>query len=607
MVGLFSFNSAKFMAILHVNGTKLSQNKVQVPLNRKFLLALAMLFLVAMHFFMLNPGGAGLALPFNATTWISFSIVLGIGIYQLATNRVLRYSKLTLGLFISCIIMTLPILYPNANPAVVANRLITLWCGMLFFIVLQQFKFNNKYRQRLLWFIVLAVIIEVVWGLVQYLYLQPDNLFGYDTVINRPYGIFQQPNVMASFLATGLVIASYLLARQPQRHKYSRKLTATAILYAVPVLTLPLIVVLASRTGWLASTIAVIMIIPYMQRFSNRSRFIRWIISIAMGLAFSLVIMKLAFPDGGSLAVEKVHMESPQVYTFPQTLDMVIEKPFTGYGYGQFESEYILYTARQHALNETYPAGLPSMDHPHNELLYWAAEGGILPILGILLAASCVIYRIYQAKRGTRLALLALFIPIVIHSQLEYPFYHSLVHWLIFIILLYWVDQRSSQYRQAPFSRITKSLLRVCSLVLPLTLTFYMLSALHTNYVLTKFETTQPTDPDILNQVTNPVVWKDRFDWDVYSSLLNVGLQEQEPRFIQPYIDWSLNMIKDKPRPMLYNNLILAYQGLGETSTAEQIRTEASFLFPQINFSDIQYQPPSQRASDFFQEVIKEE
>ncbi|MGR5324913.1 MULTISPECIES: PglL family O-oligosaccharyltransferase [Vibrio] len=583
------------MATIHVSGTKLSPEKVLVPLNRKFLMVLAALFLLAMHFFMPNPGGSGLALSFNATTWIAFSFALGIGLYQFATNRELRYSKLTIGLFISCIIITLPVFYPNANSILAASKLIGLWSGMLFFIVLQQFHFSNKHRQRLLWFIVLAVVIESIFGLTQYLYLKPGNIFGYNTEANRPYGIFQQPNVMASFLATGLVIASYLLARQP--YKYSRKLSDIYLLYTVPIFTIPLIVVLASRTGWLASIIAILLVIPYMYRYATQGRFLRWLAALLTGLALAVFIMHIAFPSGGGLASEKVNMESPRTYTFPQALDMVIEKPFTGYGYGKFESEYILYTARQHALNEQYPPGLPSMDHPHNELFYWGVEGGLLPILGIFLAMSLVLHRIYQANRGTRLALLALFIPIVLHSQLEYPFYHSLVHWLIFIILLYWVDQRVSRYRQIGFSRITKSLLRICSLLFPIVVTFYMVSALHTNYVLTKFETTRPTNPDILNQVSNPVVWKDRFDWDVYSTFLNIGLYKQDPTLIQPYIDWSLEIIKDKPRPAFYNNLIRAYQGLDETSKAEQIRAEAQFLFPNIDFSDVNYQPPYQALS----------
>ncbi|MBO0150413.1 ligase, partial [Vibrio sp. Vb2424] len=76
---------------------------------------------------------------FNATTWIAFSFTLGIGCYQLASNRILRYSKLTIGLLISAIIMTLPVFYPNADSTLAANKLIGLWSGFLFFVVLQQF------------------------------------------------------------------------------------------------------------------------------------------------------------------------------------------------------------------------------------------------------------------------------------------------------------------------------------------------------------------------------------------------------------------------------------------------------------------------------------
>ncbi|MCV5917273.1 Wzy polymerase domain-containing protein, partial [Escherichia coli] len=46
-----------------------------------------------------------------------------------------------------------------------------------------------------------------------------------------------------------------------------------------------------------------------------------------------------------------------------------------------------------------------------------------------------------------------------------------------------------------------------------------------------------------------------------------------------------------------YNNLILAYQGLDDSSKAEQIRAEAQFLFPNIDFSQVNYQPPSQAQS----------
>lgn len=581
------------MATLHVGGTQLETKMVNAPLNRVFTLSLGVVFLLAMHFFMPNPGGSGLALSFNPTTWMAFSFSVAIGLYQLATNRVLRYSKLTIGLFFCCILLTVPIFYLNANIESVSNRLLGLWAGFVFFVILQQFMFSNRHKQRLLWLIVLAIVIQSIFGLYQYLLLEPGNIFGYNTLSNRPYGIFQQPNVMASFLATGLILSGYLITTQP--HKYNKKLNEVALLYFVPALTVPLLIALASRTGWLGAIFGTICILPYLYRFSTLKRCVGWCISVLIGLALGVMLIQSEGTD--DFVTAKADLETPRTYTFPQALDMVIEKPFTGYGYGKFESQYILYTARQHQLNKGYAPGLPAMDHPHNELLLWGVEGGVVPVIGILLAAMLVLSRIYTAKRGTRLALFALFIPIVLHSQLEYPFYHSAAHWLIFIILIFWVDQRVSKYKTQSFSVISKTLFRVLSLVIPILTSFYMLSALHTNYILTQFERSAPKDPDILKQVTNPVVWKDRFDWDVYSTYLNIGLYTEDSALIKPYVSWSLDIIKTKPRPAFYSNLILAYQGLSDPSRAEQVRAEARFLFPNKDFSKVQYTPPSSAVS----------
>lgn len=581
------------MATLLLSGTQLEPQAPSVPLNKPFLIALGCVYLLAMHFFMPNPGGAGLALSFNATTWLVLSFALAIGLYQLATYRKLRYSKLTVVFLISSVIMTLPMFYTNAYWQGALSRITGLWAGLLLFVVLQQFYFSNKHKQRLLWYIVLACLIEAAFGLFQYFELKPGNIFGYNTIANRPYGIFQQPNVMASFLATGLVLSGYLLARQPK--KYNKHLSEVSLLYLTPVMTLPLLVVLASRTGWLSALLGIALILPYIYRFSPRQRFINWILASIAGLLIGFAALQAG--NNGQLAADKADLDSPRRYTFPQALDMLIEKPFTGYGYGNFEAKYMLYTARQHQLNSNYHPGLPSMDHPHNETLYWGVEGGLLPILGMAIAAGFVLMRIRSAKKGTRLAMFALLLPITLHSQLEYPFYHSAIHWITFIILLFWIDQRVAKYRFARFSKFSKSALRIASILLPFLTTTYMLSALHTNYVLTKFETSQPRDPEILNKVTNPVVWQDRYDWDVYSTYLNIGLYNQQPQYIQPYIDWSLAIIKHKPRPAFYNNLILAYQGLGDHSRAEQIRTEAEFLFPDKAFANVQYVPPSSAVS----------
>ncbi|WP_428775082.1 PglL family O-oligosaccharyltransferase [Vibrio sp.] len=563
------------MATIHLGGTRLEPKTISFRLNKPFLITMAVLYLLAMHVFMPNPGGAGLSLTFNNTSWIALSAALGFGLYHLANNRVLLYSKLTLNLFLCAVLLTVPILYINAEPTQVLARLMGLWAGLLLLVCLQQFRLSNKHKQRLLWLIVLACVIEALIGYGQYFLLEPGNIFGYNTETNRPYGIFQQPNVMASFLATGLVLSGYLLARQPV--KYNRTISDVSLLYLLPALTLPLIVVLASRTGWLATLSSVLLLLPYLYRFATRRRMIGWLASVAIGVVVGLLLTTGAARDSVS---EKVDLDSPRSFTFPQALDMLVEKPFTGYGYGKFESQYILYTARQHQLNPDYPAGLPAMDHPHNELLYWGVEGGLLPVVAIILAALLVLRRIYRAKPGTRLALFSLFVPIVLHSQLEYPFYHSVIHWISFILLIFWVDQRSAVIYKASFGSSVKTGLRVSSLIIPIITSVYMVTAMHSNWLLTQFEKSQPKDPEILNRVTNPLVWQDRFDWDIYSTYLNLGLISQDPELIQPYIDWSLDIIKLKPRPAFYHNLVLAYQAIGDISKAQQVQTEANYLFP---------------------------
>ncbi|MGY5788491.1 hypothetical protein ACXHPF_16905, partial [Vibrio cincinnatiensis] len=56
------------MATLLLSGTQLEPQTPKAPLNKAFLLAVGCAYLVAMHFFMPNPGGSGLALSFLITT-----------------------------------------------------------------------------------------------------------------------------------------------------------------------------------------------------------------------------------------------------------------------------------------------------------------------------------------------------------------------------------------------------------------------------------------------------------------------------------------------------------------------------------------------------------
>ena len=587
-------------------------------LTTAFIASLAVVFLLAMHIFMHNLGGAALELPFNLAVWAAFSFSIGIGLYYIGSNQQLRYSKLTIALFLCLLCLTLPVFYPQSNFNFVSERLSGMWAGLIFFIILQQFDFTAKQKLRLLWLIVLAVIIEACFGFVQYFILEPGNLIGYNTKVNRPYGIFQQPNVMASFLATGLVISAYLVStisknysdyldpnqsnnqnnsqtdNQNDSHQNKRFLIFQShyLLYLVPLLTVPLLIVLASRTGWLGATLAVLCILPFIYRYAKRQHFIAWCLSLLLGLGFGFSLLYVDDGEQGNLVESRANIESPRQYTFPQTWHMFKEKPLLGYGMGNFEAQYTYYTAERHQQDESYHPGLKSMDHPHNELLFWAIEGGIVPVIAILLCAFYIGYLLFTAKNQLGLACFAMMVPILLHTQLEYPLYHSAVHWLILIMLIYWLDQQIWCYKADNLTALSKSLLKIASPIIPIMTSVYMITALHTNHVLNRFERSNPRNVEILRAATNIQAWEIAFNWDVFTTYLILVLNTQKTDFIDTFLPWALEHIKHEPRVTPYKNIILAYQAIGDQENAEKFRAQASYLFPTEDFSQLTYVPP---------------
>ncbi|PSW60410.1 ligase [Photobacterium kishitanii] len=568
------------MTVLQLQGTKLEQKRISkpLPLVRFFLASVGLLFIVAMHYFQHNPGGSGLELSFNAAAWIPFSVAISCGLLEICRQKVWRYSRMTLLLFSCCVLLTLPVFYANADGFAASNRLLTLWAGFLFFASLQQFVFTHSQRQRLLWFITIAVLIEAMFGWYQFLWLTANNRFGYDIIANRPYGIFQQPNVMASFLATGLVIAAYLLARLPRyRGKW---VWQHMILLAVPVLTIPLLVVLNSRTGWLGATIGSLLMLPYLYRFAAKYQQRMWGLMLLLGLALAWQVSSTT--DSSFSHQARITLESQRSIMMPQTYEMFTSKPLTGYGYGKFEAAYITQTALwHHQDSQQYPAGVASLDHPHNELLYWAAEGGIIPLLGLILAALAVLVSIKKAPNGTQLALVGLFFPIVLHTQLEYPFYHSLAHWIVFIILIFWVDNLTAKYHRYQTQYVLA--LKISAIALPVMITSFMITTLYSGWLLTKFETTRPVDINYLVKVNNPWAWQHRFEWDLHLTQLQLGIATDKPQLVADYVHWANQKAQTWPRPALYQNLVLAYYNQGKTAQAEQVATEAQQLFPGIS------------------------
>lgn len=530
-------------------------------------------WLLGMHFFMHNPGGAGLYLPFNAWGWIFASLVMALGLWYVTLSQRLVVSPLLTAQWLGGILLLLPMAYPGFELKDYAiPRLLGLFAGLLFLASLYQWRFGREARNRLLYMLLGAVAIEALLGLVQYYLLVPGNWIGYDTQANRPYGIFQQPNVMASFMATGLSLAIWLELRGDANPWLK------GLRYGVILITSLLLVILQSRVGQLGGMMALLLLSAQL----GRERLLgRMLALVALGILIGLASQYLM--AGARRGLEIYQSGGMRSIYWPYAAKLIAQMPWTGWGYGSFESVFLHHYMADKALNPAMLQIEYNLDHPHNEFLYWAVEGGLAPMLGMVLMGGALLWRLSRAGWVKGAALLALVTPILLHTQTEYPFYHSIAHWWALLLLVHVLDAEVEEGAEASWREYTYRpwlLLRFAAIAIPLIVVPFMLTAIHTAWVVTQYERGGYKQPALLLDIVNPMAWLTRVEFDVNAVRLAVGLQANNPTELEAYLDWGEAFVRHTPRANIYANMVLALKALGRTAEAESLRSRALQLYP---------------------------
>ena len=99
--------------------------------------------------------------------------------------------------------------------------------------------------------------------------------------------------------------------------------------------------------------------------------------------------------------------------------------------------QYLLYQGDYLKQHPDAPAEF-NIDHPHNEVFLWVIEFGLVALVAFLFLLAARIYLV--RKRQIDIQILLLASPIILHSLLELPMYHSAPHFLLFLSLLFISD-----------------------------------------------------------------------------------------------------------------------------------------------------------------------
>lgn len=542
---------------------------------RVFLIFLALYSLLGMHFFMHNQGGSGLYLPFNIVGWAFVSVLVSIGIWHLTIIKQLTLSPTPLWFLAGFAILLLPFLNPQAEwNAQAQPRFLAIAAGLLLFFALSQFQFTEKQRHSMLYFLLGAVAIEAVFGLVQFFVLNDGNWLGYNVKVNRPYGIFQKDSVFSSFLAVGLAITFYL---QCWDSKVLTSRWRLGLLSLILVATPLLLIQVQSRAGIYGAILATACMLPVLWNYNRR---IFWwsvillVISLSVGLVF---YTSARAPDSYELTsgFRKLY--------WSHLLSMLPQSPWLGHGYGSFEYTFLHdFYAPEH-ITPGMRLMEENLDHPHNEVLFWLHEGGIVAVVGLLVFAAGYLRSIFKCTGwAKRISLLVLVSPLLFHSMVEYPFYHSVAHFFLFVVFLWLADAESGL--QKVYACQYWFLARVVAIIIPLIVVPFMLTGLQAAYVLTKYDRMKDKNPQMLEQIINPLPWMMMYEFQMRSVQLTFSAAMHDKAGLESYVDWAKQFLHNTPRAIVYARLVYALEQLNDQQQAQFWLDEGKRLFPHADF-----------------------
>tara|TARA_A100000164_G_C21926761_1_gene783500 strand:- start:2079 stop:2993 length:915 start_codon:yes stop_codon:yes gene_type:complete len=265
---------------------------------------------------------------------------------------------------------------------------------------------------------------------------------------------------------------------------------------------------------------------------------------------------------------------------YKNTLNLFLEEPFHGQGYGSFRSKYREIDASRLAKepHSEIKESSKVMDHPHNEALLWAAEGGILPLIGLFIIAGSYLLMISRARVFKSLSYLSLIFPILLSSQVSLPFSLSLTHWITFLSILFITDMHIGKLLKLKFN--LSSIALFPALAIPLITSNYMFGALQTAKTIIVYEETGLSNHDLLLATKMPGAWRMKHENYKLKVLYDQGMRTGDKQTLKLFLNESEKFLQFAPFIHLFRSMETVYRSLGEFEEADSIRKRAKYIYP---------------------------
>ncbi|MFW1676289.1 Wzy polymerase domain-containing protein [Pontibacter sp. JAM-7] len=559
-------------------GLKLEKDPSLKAPQKLFFALISLLFLIAPFYYQPNLGGEGLYLPFNSTIWLVASWVIASGCFILIRSgsillprHWLALAMLPIGALVSGFITD------NTNPTEWTTRILVLIGSYCLLISLYQFRLTPRQIERSLYILLITGLISGCYGLVQ---LVPRiELAPYMPLSGNktPFGIFQQINLQASLMATTLVLLFYLISRP----------TISGMHWVVKIalcltgfISCFIIAYSGSRVGLLGATAGLLVLcLGRWRLLFNHKYVLAAVIACCIGggalgsSGLTKTFNKFDQAIGG--------MDSDvrwKVYRI--SLDLFLEKPLVGHGVGSFQKVFQDKRAEYQADGKLSLGTQPRFTHPHNELMLWLVEAGLISLAGIVIAAVATFYQLYKTgwQRGTGYA--ALLIPLTLHSQVELPFYISNTHWVLLLYLLFVVhQQRSQRHTTDGMSLAAQKTVPALMLVSTVLINVFLIHSLYAYSGMIAYLRDNKRPLEYLESALLNPYYRNYAVYLTLKQQMYKGFDQNDPQPALKYIAWADRHLTMSPQVPVYMDLAVAYGALGRVEQRDRVMQEAMAIY----------------------------
>lgn len=483
-----------------------------------------------------NYGGQGFDLPFNHAAFTLLGLIIGSGFWFIHKSQSIVVPHHFYWVPIGLALMIVPSLFSPINSESLIERSIMIFLCVLLYLSIFQFNLSEQDKTTLISILLIGVCLQMALGFVQYMHIPIENyylkVFIQDN-LKSIRGSFQQPNAYASFIATGYACCLYLISKKTNLIRdgfiYSLIFSISMLMYWVN-----------SRTGLLA--ILCLTLLSFI--VIERNKALKITLAFVLGI-FIAIYSPTLFLHTGTAPVAEIKQTTIRLDIYYYTLLASLESPCLGHGIGKYPAGIHHFILENPSNSLLELIANQHLNHPHNELLLWVYEAGIVGLIGISLLIAYV-------TTQTRFIFtnLMLILPIGLHALTEYPLHYSFYHLFIFIGLCALIHNK--ELKKVNWDNKISKLL---SLFVPLSCLLFAVSASITVYqinqaILGKHEYTLS-----LMKPLNPIAGKNKREQIYFETLYKVGMATDNKDMVLEYYQWASSKFEETPTTEILDKL----------------------------------------------------